>query len=226
MIPEGHIARVLWENDFEKTERHAIEYLLKPGMCVLNIGANTGLYVLLCSKIVGEHGEVHAFEPASLNYARLLQNIALNKLTNVRVTRCAVSDRSGTMLIHRDPKHPELDSHYTADATRVSAADFVESTPSITVDEYWAKNTCEFSRPIDLMIIDVEGGELGVFEGAKKILRASQNVVIMAECTKHLSEIAGLLAVEGLGFYQWDSGAERLVTTELTQGNVFITRQQ
>ena len=222
LSPEGHIAQELWEADFEKEEREAVESLVRPGMRVLNIGANVGLYVVICGKLVGEYGEVHAFEPASLNYQRLLKNVALNGLKNVRSNQCAVSDCVGEMQIRRDPSHPNLDSHYSVHAVRELDANFIETISATTLDEYWKQNGN--GQPVDLIIIDVEGGELSVFTGALNALRASPHVVIMAECTRNLDEIATVLQAEGFGFFQWNATAKKLVPTALTRGNIFIHR--
>src|SRR6266511_1867895 len=87
LYPKGQIAEVLWLSDFELTERNFVTAYLRPGMQVLNVGANVGLYSILASALVGEEGRVHAFEPSEATYGLLLQNIALNRCRNINAVR-------------------------------------------------------------------------------------------------------------------------------------------
>src|ERR1051325_2715958 len=52
-----------------------IRKLVKPGDVVLDIGANIGFYAKIFSKIVGNTGKVHSFEPDSNNYSHLKDNL-------------------------------------------------------------------------------------------------------------------------------------------------------
>src|ERR1043165_1953864 len=55
-----------------------------------DIGASIGLYSVLLAKAVGEKGAVVAFEPEPRSFQRLEQNVALNRLNNVRLFRNAL----------------------------------------------------------------------------------------------------------------------------------------
>jgi len=59
-----------------------------------DIGANIGLYALFAAKHLRSQCKVYAFEPESLNYAKLNKNIYVNGLSGVIIPCClAVSDR-------------------------------------------------------------------------------------------------------------------------------------
>jgi FkbM family methyltransferase len=73
---------------------------LKPGEVVFDIGANVGLYTVLLAKVVGDGGQVIAFEPEGQTYAHLLENVKLNSLRNVRCFRKALGDRSGQAMLY------------------------------------------------------------------------------------------------------------------------------
>lgn len=99
--PTGQVAKALWSNDFEARERDFVAYFVRSGMTVLNAGANSGLYCILLSALVGTSGHVYAFEPSSENCTRLKQNLALNgagrafrflrnRLIAIRPLRCAL----------------------------------------------------------------------------------------------------------------------------------------
>src|SRR5882672_3357856 len=48
---------------YEKCESRLIQEKLKPGMTVVDLGANVGLYTALAAATVGPSGKVFAFEP-------------------------------------------------------------------------------------------------------------------------------------------------------------------
>ena len=89
----------LYEPQTERFIRHRV----KPGMTVLDIGANTGYTTLLLADMVGRHGQVHAFEPMPVLHALLSKNVQSNGLTQVHLHQFALSDRKGETTLHIDP---------------------------------------------------------------------------------------------------------------------------
>src|SRR5438105_12803523 len=69
---------------------------IKPGQNIVDLGANTGYYTLVASKLVGSSGRVYAFEPDPAMFGYLTRNIALNACENVTAVQQAVSDRVGS----------------------------------------------------------------------------------------------------------------------------------
>lgn len=68
------------------------ERVLRPGMHVWDVGANTGQSLLAFARLVGPGGSVNAFEPVQ-ELADLAQRQAgLNDLAHVRVHAVAVGD--------------------------------------------------------------------------------------------------------------------------------------
>ena len=57
--------------------------LVRPGMQVVDVGANVGLYSLLLGRLVGERGCVYSFEPEPHLCATLRENCGSNGITNV-----------------------------------------------------------------------------------------------------------------------------------------------
>lgn len=222
--PKGHIARLMWTNSFEKHERDFIEQHTKPNMNVVNIGSNIGLYTLIASKLVGSKGEVHSFEPSSLNFSRLKDNIILNKVENVILNNIALSDFEGKLGLIADPDNKSLDSHYstkklTESHTSQPAIEHVECT---TLDGYWRKH-CETKRKnpiIDLMIIDVEGAELSVLNGSTEVIQSSPSLIILIECTENLEKLDLFLKKHGFSFYFWDKETQKLLKTKMQRGNI------
>jgi FkbM family methyltransferase len=81
----------------------AVERLVRPGSTFIDVGANEGYFTVVASRLVGPLGRVLAVEPQARLEAVLARNLALNRCTNVAVIHAAISDRSGTALLHLTP---------------------------------------------------------------------------------------------------------------------------
>ena len=89
------------------------------GMTALDIGAQSGFYTLLLSKLVGSKGKVIAFEPLPANYRLLDENVGLNGVENVIVEHQAVADHTGEMIFSSPPtKRPSLRARFWKVTTR------------------------------------------------------------------------------------------------------------
>lgn len=49
------------QGDWFEAEIHFIRRWLKPGMAVVDVGANYGLYTLTCAELVGPQGKLWAY---------------------------------------------------------------------------------------------------------------------------------------------------------------------
>ncbi len=78
--------------------------LLRPGDCVLDVGANIGYFTLLSSSLVGSGGQVHAFEASPQIMQTLDKNIKLNHASNVVLHNEAVLDRLGVVEFYTGPE--------------------------------------------------------------------------------------------------------------------------
>lgn len=67
---------------------HAQIMAMMPGECLVDVGANLGLFTMVASRHLGAQGRVIAFEPNQKIFADLAANLAANGCTNV-VTLCA-----------------------------------------------------------------------------------------------------------------------------------------
>jgi FkbM family methyltransferase len=83
----------VWEPEIS----HLVGQILRPGDVFVDVGANVGYDTLLGSSLVGPQGQVISIEASPIAFARLKENIALNKSTNIRAVNVAVSDRVGTL---------------------------------------------------------------------------------------------------------------------------------
>jgi len=144
------------------------------GMVVVDVGANVGYYSLLASRLVGEDGKVFAFEPDPYNYALLIKNLRANVCKNVFPTRMAVLNRSGTMELFRDKQNYGAHSLFKAAVRNLHNSTLVKT---VSLDEFFRGK----ERPIDIVKIDVQGSEVGVFEGMHKIIDVNEDLKIIME---------------------------------------------
>lgn len=160
---------------FEEVERaERIFYLeyLREGMTVFDVGANVGELTLLFSRFVGAGGVVHAFEPSGAGFERLSAVARAASLRNVRLNRLALAEEEGAVRLH---VYDEDHLSWTTQAARPLEDYGIEVKPTTTeeakattVDLYCERNNVGM---IDLLKVDVEGAELQVLLGARRVLR-------------------------------------------------------
>ena len=155
------------EDWFEK-EIVFVRRLLRPGMRVVDIGANYGTYSLAMGQAVAPEGRVWAYEPASATARYLRETIARNGLANVEMMQSALSDRTGSGRLRLDAQ-VELNRLVTdgdGEEVRLTTLD-VESGLRT-----WGR--------IDFIKIDAEGGELDIVRGGESFF-AEQSPLVMFE---------------------------------------------
>lgn len=228
MRAKGQIAECIWQGAFEECERDFVVNEIKSGMRVLNIGANAGLYTIIASKLVGPDGIVHAFEPSSQNFTLLNENIKLNGCNNVVANNLALSNFQGKISLNFDPLHPKSDGHFYVRRLTENSANSpapIEIVPCTTLDEYWRDACGGVIKPVEFVIIDVEGAELSVFQGARQTIAASPRLAMIMECTEHIPEIAAFLSEFGFAYFHFDLDSTRLLPTEIGRGSFVALRE-
>ena len=146
--------------------------LLRPGMRVLDVGAQIGQFALLASHRVGSDGLVVAFEPNPENHSRLQRNIERNGLSNIRAMDFALSDRDGLATLHIP-----LIEHSSGQGS-LRAVGPVEREYQVTTKRLDDVLTQLVLPDVGLMKVDVEGLEAEVFRGAAETLRTSRPAVV------------------------------------------------
>jgi FkbM family methyltransferase len=129
---------------------------IQPGDTVVDCGANHGFTTLLFSRWAGPTGTVHAFEPNLHNVAILKENIRLNGLKNVVCHPIALDCQSRHLQISIHPN--------SAVQERPTRKIRTKAVPSATLDDVLGDAKVNFVK------IDVEGFELQVLRGARRVL--------------------------------------------------------
>jgi FkbM family methyltransferase len=140
--------------------------LVRPGMCVYDIGANCGQSTLILAKLVGASGRVVAFEPVAKNFAILVSNICLNPSLCVTPVCAAASERNGPLDFLFDSNLPTQGRLSHVDPSKTLPKAETISVRGIRLDEYILEN---WPAP-QFLKIDVEGGAGAVLRGARSLI--------------------------------------------------------
>ena len=165
-------ATLLTQGIWEEYQSELFKDLIKPGMVVIDIGANIGYYTLIAAKLVGDSGRVYAFEPEPNSYRILVKNIAINGYSNVVAIRKALSNQHGRVKLFLDKYTfgtPSFAEHNVP-----HKAGFVE-VETETLDNFLPDGK------VDLIKIDAQGAEGLILDGARKILRTNESLKIIME---------------------------------------------
>jgi FkbM family methyltransferase len=166
----------LMYGSFEAAEMRFARNYLERGMTVLDIGAHHGLYTLLASKKTGSAGRVLAFEPSARERQRLEKHLRVNRCKNTSVLPYALgSERGEASFYLAGGPHDFCNSLRLPDVPDAVEETHVEVR---RLDEVLD----ELVMPrIDFVKLDVEGGELDVLAGAKRLLERRPRPVLLVE---------------------------------------------
>lgn len=156
----------------------AIQQHLRPGMTFYDIGANIGFFSLLAARIVGPEGRVVAFEADPGAAQRLCDHVERNHFSTISIEQKAVwSETCPVPFAQTDPEtSPDLGlGHVVA-----GSAGSTICVQAISLDDF-----LQTSPAPDFLKCDVEGAEVAVFSGAKRLLEETRPILL---CEIHSEE--------------------------------------
>ena len=156
-----------WLGTYELEKQAALARTIRTGMTVFDIGANAGFYTLAFSRLVGDEGNVWAFEPYAENAFNILRHIKLNNLQNVTLLQAAVMNRTGVTGFQVAENN----------SMGITTREGVYRVPSVSIDDLIAYSIVPIPEVIK---IDVEGAESMVLDGARKLLSKQLTQVFVA----------------------------------------------
>lgn len=165
---------------YEGTTLVLMSKVLTQGDIFVDIGANIGLMTIKAALLVEEKGLVYAFEPEPSMFSRLEENVALNKLSNVRLRSIALGDQQTTQKIYR---HAEKNIGTSSLIYNEGAS------PIAQIEVRRLDDVIERERigPIRLIKVDVEGFEKNVLKGARKLLTSTRPPILCIEMSKDVT---------------------------------------
>ena len=167
----------IWENHIYQQFKKYV----KPGSTVVDVGGHIGVHTLSLSKLVGENGVVHVFEPQVKLFTELLLNMRLNDRSNIVFHRKALGDKKQTVELNVTDPTNEGNTSIGLGGDKVQMQ---------RLDDLKLTN-------VSLIKIDVEGYEEQVIEGALKTIASQKPILIIEiwgdeECPKKIEKIKSL----------------------------------
>lgn len=151
---------------------------LRPGMVVVDVGAQYGYFTVLSARRVWPSGTVVAFEPGRATVRLLQRNVA--HLDSVQVEPVAVLDGPGTaQLKDFGAAHSAVNTVLAGarvpgpERDRLRAE--VYDVPTVSLDAYARAHGL---RP-DVVKLDAEGAELAILVGMREVLRDAAPLVAL-----------------------------------------------
>jgi FkbM family methyltransferase len=184
---------------YQRIGRHVRDSLARRNLVAVDIGANIGAFTLPLAKLLAPQGRVVAIEPTGFAFDKLKANLALNPAYSGRVTCRQVmlvaepgsrgaqalfaSWHLDTSAQGRHPRHGGM------------PVDALDATVT-TLDELFLsdRQLCSMAGDIGFIKIDVDGNELDVLRGARRLL-SDRRPLLMLEIAPYVqNEVAGRLA--------------------------------
>ena len=141
-------------------------------MTFIDVGANVGLYSALALSTPGFRGRVLAIEPHAESRAYLQKTIQANGGA-AQICDLAASDTPGTLTLYKNPENKGDNRLYPDALLRGEeriAADTLDN-----ICRRYGITSAQFIK------IDVQGAEAQVMRGAKELLAASTDCILMTE---------------------------------------------
>lgn len=193
---------------YENEEIAFFQKHFQAGMTLVDVGANVGLYTGLALSTPGFSGRILCVEPDAESRRYLERTIALSPQEKpaVQICPCAASDLAGKAPFYRNLEN-RGDNRLFADSILRESGEV----PVETLDALCAGHGIE---KVHFLKIDVQGGEGRVLAGARSLLAASPDVILMTEFWPYGLERCGsdprsyLVELESLGFAIHGPGGE------------------
>lgn len=153
---------------------------LQAGQVAVDIGCHKGAYTYWMRRQVGPSGSVFAFEPQPRQVAYLREAFSAMRYDNVAIVPVAVSDAEGDMTLHlAGSTHAATLETRSREQGAGSGAKTERSVvvPVTTLDAFFASR----SQQPHFVKIDVEGHELNVLRGARRVLE-THRPTLLVEC--------------------------------------------
>jgi FkbM family methyltransferase len=155
-----------------RDERLFFERTIRPGQVVVDVGANQGIFTLLFSRLVGPEGTVVALEPATPLFEALDTNCRINDAINVHRLCAAAGEARMRGALHC--------SRFNSGDNRLRQAfdgstGRTEHVQIVTLDDVLPTEHVSFVK------IDVQGYELNVANGMRRIVERSPALKVLFE---------------------------------------------
>jgi FkbM family methyltransferase len=171
---------------YEPQETLILSRLLRDGDVFVDAGANWGYFTLVAASLVGPHGRVLAFEPEPRMAKALAANVAMNSLACVDARPLALGAGDGSA------RFAAFDA--AGGNWGVSRGVLPGETPDFECATRALDDVLDRDRVdrVQLVKIDVEGGEVDVLTGMRRGLSTGRYRYVLLECHPELLAARGI----------------------------------
>jgi FkbM family methyltransferase len=159
---------------YEPDVRAALHRLLKPGHVFVDCGANVGCWSVMAYGIVGKEGKVIAIEANPVTLALLQRNLDFNGMSGP--VHCALTSKPGELELFVPSDGSDVYSSLRTGGLVAAKDAQIHKVQGRTLDEVLSSLHIE---RIDLIKIDIEGGEFDVMSSARATLEQKRPIVIV-----------------------------------------------
>jgi FkbM family methyltransferase len=156
---------------YQRSDLAMLRSFVRPGDCVLDVGAHIGTFSVPLGRAVGASGRVVAFEPVAEQYELLARNITCNDLNGiVEPVRAIVASGVSPLYI------VATEGNTGGTAFSREGGEPVADVPVVALDTWWRSWS---ARPpsVDVIKIDVEGMEYEVIASGTELIDQFRPVV-------------------------------------------------
>jgi len=173
---KGGAVNLLTNGRIEEAELTVLRRLLRPGMIMLDIGANYGYYSMVAAPFLRKGGRIIGFEPNPKLQQLYRNSIHLNGFSGqIEPHGVGVSDENGSIKFEVEIGYPGGGRIPRPDDPPRGGHEVLE-VPVVRLDDYLPPDLV-----VDLVKIDVEGHEAHVLNGMRSVVARSPNIVILME---------------------------------------------
>src|SRR6516225_2099858 len=180
----------LRSGEYEPHLTAVFERYCRPGMTVVDVGANLGYYTLLAATLVGPSGRVVALEPNSENCRLLLSSLRRSGLANVQVLPVAADVGTGWAY---------YSTHVGSNGGLIDDGDLL-TRPGVVVPTFRLDDLV--AGPVGLVKMDVEGAEGRVVRGATRLIERDRPIVTTELKHEMLERVSEMSLRDYLGYFE------------------------
>ncbi len=176
--------------DYERNTMRHVRRLIRSGDTVVDIGGNIGFYALEMARL-NAPGRLISFEPNPAALDRFKDNRQLNPaITNIELREHGLADAPGGFTLSFNRGNLGSASAFGNAPERIEVK-------VATLDAVLAANGID---RVDVMKIDIEGGEFAALRGAERIIDNSPRMTLVIEIIDDHCKRAGYTGKELFDF--------------------------
>jgi FkbM family methyltransferase len=169
----------------------------KKGDCIFDVGANIGALSIAFSRMVGNNGTVHAFEPNPFVISKIERDLKANNVENVKIINKGLWSTSIGKLPFYCDNTPYSSASSFLKKTETSEMVLVDV---VSIDDYCEQNGV-FPQSIK---IDAELSESEIMRGSENVIK-NHNPILIFEYITSNSKNDSIQYIQNLGYRCYDA---------------------